>query len=518
VAERLDAVDRTAAAGGKEAAVALIPFLGDRDLTVRNQAVRRLVSLGDDAVEPLALRLGDEGTRWGVSTALVNIGAPAIPRVALILTNPDTAARRNALFVLRQLDARDASPEIERTLSDPDATVRIMAIQTLAQFGGERNLAIVLRGAEDRSPAVRDAAIDALTLFGAAGVPSLGSLLQYGDPEVRASAVRVLGLVATPEALEIARRALSDPSPPVRYYALLALGGGGDRGSVSAILERFEDPDANVRDAASDAAALLVDDAAPTLYRQLRQGSNLQKIGAATTIRKGRYRPGLPAVEEAMRDPAAEVRVAAVAAIMEIADPGSVDILINGLKDPEIRWICVMSLRQVGETNLGPLLKRTGDADLDYWKQYVLDGMGNRVIDGCIESLKEKGADEKTKMATLCTMKQIRDVRAVFPLIELLSDDRLGYVASHVLAQMGEVAVEPLLFSISDENPAVRARAAAALGEIGADRVVKPLKALLADKDPQVRITADQAMKKISGEVRRISGENAPAYAPAQGE
>jgi HEAT repeat protein len=209
--------------------------------------------------------------------------------------------------------------------------------------------------------------------------------------------------------------------------------------------------------------------------------------------------------------------VSAVAAIMEIADPGSVDILINGLKDPQIRWICVMSLRQIGEANLGPLLRRTGDPELDYWKQYVLDGMGNRVTEGCIESLKGQ-ADEKTRMATLCTMKQIRDVRAVFPLIELLSDDRLGYVASHVLAQMGDVAVEPLLFSISDENPAVRARAAAALGEIGADRVVRPLKLLLSDKDPQVRITADQAMKKISGEVRRISGENASPYVPTQAE
>jgi HEAT repeat protein len=389
-----------------------------------------------------------------------------------------------------------------------------MALQTLAQFGGERNLSLVLRGAEDKNPAVRDAAIDALTLFGSEGVPALGSLLQYGDPAVRASVVRVLGLLATPEAVELSRRALADPSPPVRYYALLALGGAGDRISVPVVLARFEDADSTVRDAASDAAALLVEDAAPTLYRYLRDGSSLQKIGAATTVRKARFRPALPAVEAAMRDPASEVRVSAVAAIMEIGDPGSVDILVNGLKDPQIRWICVMGLRQIGEGNLGPLLKRTGDADLDYWKQYVLDGMGNRVIDGCIEELKAN-TDDRTKLATLCTMKQIRDVRAVFPLIELLSDDRLGYVASHVLSQMGEVAVEPLLFSISDESPAVRARAAAALGEIGASRVVKPLKELLNDKDPQVRISADQAMRKISGEVRRGTAEGAPPYPPS---
>ena len=58
--------------------------------------------------------------------------------------------------------------------------------------------------------------------------------------------------------------------------------------------------------------------------------------------------------------------------------------------------------------------------------------------------------------------------------------------------------MEPLLLSTQDESPAVRARAATALGEIGLDRVMRPLRDLAHDNDPQVREAAERAIRKIA--------------------
>ena len=133
------------------------------------------------------------------------------------------------------------------------------------------------------------------------------------------------------------------------------------------------------------------------------------------------------------------------------------------------------------------------------WKKFILD------------SLKTEESTD-VRMATVCSMKQIKDTRAVYPLIALLGDEKLGYLASSVLGQMGEMAVEPLLLVLKDENPAKRAHAATALGDIGLSRVVNPLREMLCDLDPDVRKTAQRAMQKLSGE------DGSPSRAAAKQE
>jgi HEAT repeat protein len=113
-------------------------------------------------------------------------------------------------------------------------------------------------------------------------------------------------------------------------------------------------------------------------------------------------------------------------------------------------------------------------------------------------------------MATVCSMKQIKDTRAVYPLIAMLGDEKLGFLAASVLGQMGEVAVEPLLLVLKDENPAKRARAASALGDIGLSRVVIPLREMLCDLDPEVRKTAQRAMQRLGGEEGPSARPGAP--------
>ncbi len=494
------AIDRLFDKGGDAAAREIIAYLRDADLGVRSHAMKRLVDLGEPAVDSLIVALADESVRWLASGALINIGNDSVRKTVLALKHKDPAVRRNALFILRQLDARAAAPSIQEALSDADPSVQVQAIQTVAQFGGEGAQRLVRAKADSAVPLIRDAAIDALPKFGSESIPALASLLDYGRPdEVRVAAIRALGTMGTKESLTYLDRSLTDPSALVRYYAILTLGDTDDPSILDELVLRMDDPDPTVREAASDVFARMPDAGRAHLFRFLREGNTLQKISAATAIRKARYRPAEPLLVEGTRDASKDVKVACVAALMVLADPASVEGLVNGLRDPDIRWLCVLALRQFGDANIRPLLRRTNDPELDYWKHYVLEGMGDRVLDGCLETLK-KEEDIGTRISTLCTMRQIKDIRAVYPVVRLLGDERLGFVAGFVLAQMGEVAVEPLLLSTQDDNPAVRARAATALGEIGLARVMRPLRDLTQDKELQVRQAAERAIRKIARE------------------
>ena len=101
-------------------------------------------------------------------------------------------------------------------------------------------------------------------------------------------------MMGTTEALIHLRKSLADPAPSVRYYACLTLGETGEASVIVDIAPYFDDPDADVREAVSEACARMPDAARPVLFRYLREGNTMQKITAATAVRKARDRPALP--------------------------------------------------------------------------------------------------------------------------------------------------------------------------------------------------------------------------------
>jgi len=498
------AVDEAFARGGEEAVAGILPLLKDPDLTVRTHAMRRMVEIGEPAVDSLLAALADESTRWPASGALLNIGPPAVRKTVLAVKHPDPAVRRGALFILQQLEVVSAAPSIQRALSDKDVSVQVQAIRAVAHFRGEGALRLLLEKVDTGyPPAVRDAAIEALAGFGDEALPSLRSLYVQGGAEMRVAAIRALGGTGTPEGIGIVRSALSDKSALVRYYACRALADAGDTASAGAVAALLGDPDPAVREAAGEACARMPEAAEGALFGYLRRGNPLQKIESATAIRKAAYRPAVPLLTEVIRDPLPEVRLSAAAALMVLSGPEAVDALVNGLRDPQIRWVCILGLRQVGSPAVPILLRRSGDPEFDYWKQHVLDGMGEKAIEGCVEAL-EAEKDAGTRSAALCTLEQIRDARAAWPVVRMLGDPQVGQVASFLAVRMGKVAVEPLLISLRDENPGVRIRAADVLGEMRETRAISPLQERMADADPGVREAASRALLRI------VPGDSSP--------
>ena len=492
------AIDEAFARGGESAVAGILPLIKDRDLDVRTHAMRRLVEIGEPAVDPLLAALADESTRWPASGALLNIGAPAVRKTVLAVKHKDPAVRRGALFILQQLEVTSAAPSLQAALSDPDVSVQVQAIRAVAHFRGQGALRLLLEKVDTGyPPAVRDAAIEALAGLGDEALPSLRSLYVQSGGEMRVAAVRALGGTGTREGIELVRSALSDPSALVRYYACRAIADAGDTSSAGAVAMLLGDPDPGVREAAGEACARMPEAAEKALFGLLRRGTPLQKIEAANSIRKAAYRPAVPLLAEVIRDPLPEVRLSAAAALMVVSGPEAVEALVNGLMDPQIRWVCILGLRQTGTPAVPILLRRTGDPELDYWKQHVLDEMGEKAIEGCVEAL---GADKDagTRSAALCTLQQIRDARAAWSVVRMLGDPQVGQVAAFLAARMGQVAVEPLLLFLRDENPGTRIRAAIALGEMREPRAVPNLREMSQDPDSAVRNAASTALRRIA--------------------
>jgi HEAT repeat protein len=99
---------------------------------------------------------------------------------------------------------------------------------------------------------------------------------------------------------------------------------------------------------------------------------------------------------------------------------------------------------------------------------------------------------------------QIRDPRAVDPLIATLKNDR-HFVRRSAASALGEIkdsrAVEPLIaaLQIDDQGMGVRSSAAWALGKIKDLRAIEPLIALLKDKRYHGQREAVTALKSITG-------------------
>jgi len=123
----------------------------------------------------------------------------------------------------------------------------------------------------------------------------------------------------------------------------------------------------------------------------------------------------------------------------------------------------------------------------------------NRDVEGLIKALKHRDDDIRADAAK--ALGEIRDPRAVEPLIDALKPDPDSFVrqrAAYALGNIGDAkAVEPLIQSLKDEDKDVRWAAASSLGDLGDIRAVKPLIQALKDEDKDVQKTAEWALKKI---------------------
>jgi HEAT repeat protein len=164
---------------------------------------------------------------------------------------------------------------------------------------------------------VADAAVEEIVGYGSAGVDALLPLLDDDRRDVRAGAIRGLGLLGDPRAAEPIRRVLEGtldrPDPDTmadRYFRILAiqaLGRIGDRGS------------------------------APLLREIATSGDEFERAHAGISLFLSGEDPGYDLARECLADTAVAVRNLVVTGLGESDDPRARDLILPMTRDPS--WV-----------------------------------------------------------------------------------------------------------------------------------------------------------------------------------
>lgn len=345
--------------------------------------------------------------------------------------------------------------------------------------------------------------------------------LTVSSTETRLEAVKQLAQSRDPGAVDLLIEALRDRDGQVPVAAALALGRLGNPRAVPALLALLRSGEEYLSGAAAAALADLgrtaVAPVAPLLHDadphvRERAAGVLGRIGAEA----------LTPLSAGMRSPDPQMRTAVAEALGCINHPRSIETLLGALSDhePGVADRAARALVRVGKATVPGLLKLLNDPSNElhqralavlqklgvepmtetylrpvaYGKWKDLAGVGPPALTVLDAELKD--ANRAKRYTAVLTLANFCDARAVPGLTTALADaDReIRETATRALVKIKEGAVDHLLETLRHGPAELRAKAAAVLGYIGADRARDPLVAALRDGDPGVRSAAAEAL------------------------
>ena len=223
-----------------------IAALKDEDWAIRQEAAGLLGTFKDpSAVTPLVslLRDQDRSVREAAIEALRSIGAPAVEAVGTCLTEPDLSVQESASAILAAIaDERVLEPLVQ-ALHSSDWIVRMHAAKGLGRVRKAAAVEPLIPLLQDKVKAVREEAAGALASIGDAALPSLLKALLHEDWLVRLHAVESLGKTQSKLAVEPLMSVLfNDRDSAVREDAVRALGEIGDPQAVEHLFMVMREP------------------------------------------------------------------------------------------------------------------------------------------------------------------------------------------------------------------------------------------------------------------------------------
>ena len=358
-AVRRSLVEALARLGESRPAAALPPLahaIKDPDVATRLAAANGFCALAKKngaAASPylrIAARDDHDEVRTAAAACLADVAAAdpkGAARMAAELTESDQPAVRiaaaQAIGEVAGPAAELVFPSLLKLVGDPTREVRAAAERAFTRLAGSPQAAVVRRRAADAERALEGALVqgdvaERQTIVAAAVKAELWGLLKQaardGDESVRLEAVRAAGAGgpparegATSPRVEIVRAAVDDRSEAVRAEAMRLLAGaagGGARDVLPTFEAMFHGGDRAAREAAvagigalpdpGDAGFRLLGEAMASRSESLRTAA-VRALGMQAAHAPARVAPVL---ERAVRDPAYDVRSAALPALAAV--------------------------------------------------------------------------------------------------------------------------------------------------------------------------------------------------------
>jgi HEAT repeat protein len=188
--------------------------------------------------------------------------------------------RAAAAYRLGDMADPEVSPALLSALDDPKRPVRTAAARSLGRLGiVDAALPLVEALVSGRVP--NGVAGQALVELGPAAVPELRRIAEHTDPQIRAAAVTLLGLVGDSHDAPLAVRALEDPSADVRRAAADTLRRIGGPAAEEPLRAALEDRIHFVRAAVAAALGSLRSDAAVPRLLEIARADRFRPARAA---------------------------------------------------------------------------------------------------------------------------------------------------------------------------------------------------------------------------------------------
>ena len=200
-----------------------------------NSAMTKLVDL---------LAVDANGVNDQVYTIVTELGEKAIPALLKEVASADKSQREHVIAALGSLKAVAAIAPISQILGDKSLGRRYVAAWALGEIGEVSGIPALLQALNDDDTEVRKYATRALIKFNQNAVEPLIAYLATAPPQGGAGAIRALGDIADPRALN---PLLAQVNGVNREEVFLALGKLRDPRAEETLLQGLVDPAWKVR-------------------------------------------------------------------------------------------------------------------------------------------------------------------------------------------------------------------------------------------------------------------------------
>ncbi|MBL8059996.1 MAG: hypothetical protein JNK63_04685 [Chthonomonas sp.] len=242
------------------------------------QSIGQLIGIGLPAVEWMLLNKLGSADRLQIRafTAVIGaVGSPARNALAAKAATGSLNEKRNALSIAVDGRVSELAPVVPALIAQPELrlqairaagalasresvvallpltlgtdNVAVAAAVSLAQIGDERAVGTAESWLNSPNLPIRKAAFQVLARYPLQGL-DVGRRLLGDRVERRARlGIELLGLISSPESLNLVADRLLDPSPGIRIQCLIALNGKCPEERRLTLVALRNDPDANVR-------------------------------------------------------------------------------------------------------------------------------------------------------------------------------------------------------------------------------------------------------------------------------
>jgi len=267
-AVNLEELASRARSGEGAAITRLVELLAERDGKIAEQAYPAVVAAGSEAVPVLLDRIGtgDRQQREYIVAALGTLKAQAaVPALSQVLADRTLERRYVAAWALGEIATPEGIPALLGALGDPNREVRRYATRALIKINrpAVAPLLAYLQTADGEGAA---AAIRALGDI--ADPAALDALLAHAGGAQRAEALLALGKLRDPRAEAVLIRGLNDDDWQVRMNAAMAIGPLGGPMAAAALRRTLDDEVHVVREWSARSLEMVTGQ--PVLYRNAK--------------------------------------------------------------------------------------------------------------------------------------------------------------------------------------------------------------------------------------------------------